>query len=150
MSMDEERPLTRKQRRYVDAYDGPGTGAAAAREAGYPAQSAREQSSQNLALPHVRRAIALKNAELIAEAGIDPAEHAAKLADDGIKAELPRDRIRANELILKLAGFYDEEAPSQQHNHLHLDGVSLEDMLALEQRLLAEDAAESVPERPDP
>ena len=96
-----------------------------------------------LTRPEVRAAVARRNQELIDAAGIDPAEHAAKLADDGIEAEAPRDRIRANELILKLAGFYDEEAPSQQHNHLHLDGVSIEDMHALRERLRARVAAEA-------
>ncbi len=53
------------------------------------------------------------------------------------EANYLRDRVRAEELLLKLARIFDDEP--ELHQHLHLD-MSLERLLAFEAALVADAA----------
>lgn len=105
-------PLTDRQRAFVGAYKGPGSGAHAARVAGYAGtdDSLRQRASKLLKHPGVSAAIKARRTEAIEEAGAtDSAMPLSwKLAllksiaeDDQEKAS---DRIRAIELAAKLDG----------------------------------------------
>ena len=67
-------------------------------------------------------------------AGYDPVSSVQRLMDHQEGAEAPLDSIRAAELLLKAAGVFDEDLPSEQHSHVHVEGVTIEDTRALRER----------------
>ena len=127
--------LTPKQQRFVEASASTDSATEAARRAGYSPTRANVTASELMAKPHVREAVERRRSEVLAAAGYDPEQSVRRLmaiATD--ETNYPRDRVRAEELLLKLARMFDDDSEEQ---YLHLD-MSVERLLALEAALMAD------------
>lgn len=106
--MADDKKLTAKQRRFVDAYDGNATAAALA--AGYSAKTAQRIGSENLLKPLIAAAIKAREQErsspLIATREERQSFWTATMRDEGAGM---RDRLKASELLGKSeADFIDK------------------------------------------
>jgi len=72
---------------------------------------------------------------MLRDAGYDPRQSVADLMSIATSGERDRDRIRAHELLLKLAGAFDAEDASTEQRI----SISTERLLALEAALVARD-----------
>ena len=113
----------------------------AARRAGYAPSRAAATASELMKHPDVRERIELTRSQLLVEAGYDPVDSVLTLIDEQHRGQNSRDRVRAAEVLLKLAGYFDEERP-EQHLHLSavLDRLTPSELSALASRPLAGEA----------
>ena len=132
---EEERRLTIKQERFIDAYIETGNGAEAARQAGYSEQTAREIACENLANPHIEKAISRRRTELMQDSGDKIARFLSMLeAEATDKDNSDSARVRSLELLLKAAGAF----------------VDRQETVVYEGSFLADLDLESEEEEPDP
>ena len=134
-----DRPLdflavAQRQERFIEAAATSGTYADAARQAGYKPSRANVTGSELMARPEIAQAVQKRRAEVLREAGYDPVATVQQLLEIAATSERDRDRIRAIELLLKLGGLFE---PEEVHQRLHLNTMSVERLLQLEQTLSA-------------
>ena len=110
----EDRPLTQKQRRFVEEYLVTGNGAESCRRAGYSQKSEnclRVQATENLMKPNVKQAIDRKRAEMTKDSEERRAEHIRKLEVLADGAERDADKLRAIDQLFRAEGWL---APEQK------------------------------------
>lgn len=106
-----ETKLTARQERFIECYLEHGNGAAAAREAGYSAHTARQMACENLAKPYMASAIDRKRSEMSRESEERRARWIAHLEHLAAGAEKESDQLRAVEQLFKAEGW---SAPEKQ------------------------------------
>lgn len=110
----EDRPLTQKQRRFVEEYLVTGNGTESCRRAGYSQKSdgcLRVQATENLAKPNVKQAIDRKRAEMTKDSEERRAENIRKLEALADGADRDADKLRAIEQLFRAEGWL---APEQK------------------------------------
>jgi len=106
-----ETKLTTRQERFIECYLEHGNGAAAAREAGYSAHTAKEMACENLTKPHVAAVIDRKRSEMSKDSEERRSRWIAHLEHLAAGAEKESDQLRAVEQLFKAEGW---SAPEKQ------------------------------------
>ena len=132
---EEDRRLTIKQERFIDAYIETGNGAEAARQAGYSEQTARAIASENLTKPYMLSAITKRRNELMQDTGDKITRFLSMLEAEATNQDnSDSSRVRSLELLLKAAGAF----------------VDRQETVVWEGSFLADLDLESEEEQPDP
>ena len=140
--------LTERQRRFARRYAEHGNGARAARDAGYSdvAEGAKVTASTLLTKPNIQAAVAEHAQSLMQRAGYDPVEsvreHMHRARYDQEEGRRPDPVAKAaTDTLLKMAGALEADK-GEQHAHLHLSGLSREQLEAIEARLEGREPAD--------
>ena len=107
--MDEPK-LTQRQERFVAHYAATSNATQSAKDAGYSAHSARENGYENLTKPYVARAVALKQSDYLAEAGVTAHAIVAGLlleANDRASDRTANARVQAWKVLAQMAGLVE-------------------------------------------
>lgn len=123
MTEQPERPLTLKQEKFVSRYIELGNGAQAAREAGYKHDNAKQQATENLAKPYLKKAIDLKRNQLMQDSDTKIALYLSMLEAEANNSDQSSSRIRALELLVKAHGGFIDRVETVQ-----FDGAFLADL----------------------
>ena len=118
-----ERQLTLKQEKFVSRYIELGNGAQAAREAGYKHDNAKQQATENLAKPYLKKAIDTKRNQLMQDSDQKIAQYLSQLEAESNDSDQSSSRIRALELLLKAHGAFIERVET-----VSFDGAFLADL----------------------
>ena len=141
MTEEAERPLTLKQEKFINAYIETGNGAQAAREAGYKHDNAKQQATENLAKPYLKKAIDAKRNQLMQDSDTKIALYLQMLEAEANSADQSSSRIRALELLVKAHGGFIDRVETVQ-----FDGAFLADLSPIE----ADPAHDEDPPAPKP
>ncbi len=133
--------LTERQRRFAKRYAETGNGAQSARDAGYsdaPGAAATE-ASRTLLNADVQQAVQSQGESLLERAGFDADtvvnSHVNRAQWDQQDGRAPHPVSKAAaDTLLRMAGVLEPDK-GEQHAHLHLSGLTREQLEALEARL---------------
>ena len=139
MTEQPERQLTLKQEKFVSLYIELGNGAQAAREAGYKVLNAKQQATENLAKPYLKKAIATKRNQLMQDSDTKIALYLSMLEAESTSADQSSSRIRALELLLKANGAFIERSEV-----VSFDGAFLADLSDIEPDVVVNEEGEPV------
>ena len=133
MTEQAQRTLTLKQELFVARYIESGNGAKAAREAGYKADNAKQQATENLTKPYLQQAIATKRNQLMQDSDQKIALYLSQLEAESNDSDQSSSRIRALELLLKAHGAFIERVET-----VSFDGAFLADLEPIEDPVIDE------------
>lgn len=115
----EANTLTDKQAAFVSAYIAAnGNGAEAARQAGYPAESAAAMAHKNLKLPKVLEEIQRHVGQALALSTVKAANRIGDLVDNSRSDFV---KLQAAQDILDRTGFKQQEQQVSGEVHVHID-----------------------------
>jgi phage terminase small subunit len=105
------KPLSERERRFVEAYMGPCAGNAtkAAESAGYSPKTARQIASRLLTKANIRAAVNEARADLTTEAIADAKERRELLTKHARNMQEPVSSIKAVDVLNKMDGIYIEK-----------------------------------------
>ena len=126
--MSENRPLTERQRRFIEEYLACGNGAEAARRAGYSEGIAKVQASENLTKQNVKAELDRRRQEMSEDSEDRRAKWISRLEGLADSAEKDADKLRAIEGLFKAEGWLaPDKAEVVSINGAFLAEIDLDD-----------------------